>query len=214
MGNLETHTAWSALWKQAAKEQRGLKKATQRLMKRAIETREKRISKLLAERGALLAQLPDEMKHCTIRFIECEKGHGRLTADNWIDHGCKKCQLDALEAERDALWREVEEARAECETATKAAIVLRDEVATLDSRLWDYKFAMRHQREELATLRAERDALRAALEAVEWETDTYVEDCRDDIRDPTYCPWCGNMKTEDHAPDCQRQQALGLERER
>ena len=38
-------------------------------------------------------QLPEGMKHCTIQFIECEKGHGRLKADNWIDNGCHWCQL-------------------------------------------------------------------------------------------------------------------------
>lgn len=43
---------------------------------------------------ALLAQLPEGMRHCTIRFIECKKGHGRLTATNWIDHGCQTCELE------------------------------------------------------------------------------------------------------------------------
>lgn len=46
----------------------------------------------------LLAQLPDEMKYCTILFIKCEKGHGRLTATNWIDHGCQQCEIAALHA--------------------------------------------------------------------------------------------------------------------
>jgi hypothetical protein len=54
----------------------------------------------LAERDAeialLKAQLPDGMKHCTILFKECEKGHGRLTATNWIDHGCQQCEIDRL----------------------------------------------------------------------------------------------------------------------
>ena len=38
-------------------------------------------------------QLPEGMKHCTIQFLECEKGHGRLKADNWIDNGCHWCQI-------------------------------------------------------------------------------------------------------------------------
>ncbi len=50
-----------------------------------------------AEIAELRAQLPDEMKHCTILFKECELGHGRLTATNWIDHGCQWCKVRALE---------------------------------------------------------------------------------------------------------------------
>jgi len=54
---------------------------------------------------ALEAQLPAEMQNCTIRFMECEKGHGRLTATNWIAHGCQHCRIEALEAAlREAVW--------------------------------------------------------------------------------------------------------------
>ena len=42
------------------------------------------------------SQLPDGMEHCTIRFKECPKGHGRLAADNWIDHGCLVCEIQKL----------------------------------------------------------------------------------------------------------------------
>ncbi len=45
----------------------------------------------------LQAQLPSGMKHCTIQFKECEKGHGYLTATNWIDHGCPACRIKELE---------------------------------------------------------------------------------------------------------------------
>jgi len=54
----------------------------------------------------LQAQLPTEMPGCTILFKECEKGHGRLTATNWIDHGCGTCALESLKAQladRDAM---------------------------------------------------------------------------------------------------------------
>jgi len=47
----------------------------------------------------LQAQLPAEMPGCTILFKECEKGHGRLTATNWIDHGCGTCTLESLQAQ-------------------------------------------------------------------------------------------------------------------
>lgn len=41
-------------------------------------------------------QLPDGMKHCTILSKECEKGHGWLTATNWVQYGCPTCERDAL----------------------------------------------------------------------------------------------------------------------
>ena len=52
-----------------------------------------------------------------------------------------------------------------------------------------------------AELRAERDALRAAVEAVEWIPVAGTAYC--------VCPWCGNTFSIGHAPDCQRQRALG-----
>jgi hypothetical protein len=43
-------------------------------------------------------QLPEGMEDCNIVFLKCEKGHGRLTAKNWIDHGCPTCVIDMLKA--------------------------------------------------------------------------------------------------------------------
>ncbi len=54
---------------------------------------------LLAETIALEARLPDGMKHCTIQFIECPAGHGRLTAANWVRTGCPWCRIAHLEAD-------------------------------------------------------------------------------------------------------------------
>ena len=76
---------------------------------------------------ALLAQLPDDMKHCTIVFKECSKGHSRLIATNWIDHGCQQCEIERLTAEHDdyvirananvcELNREIERLRASIDT--------------------------------------------------------------------------------------------------
>jgi hypothetical protein len=78
------------------------------------------------EAVALRAQLPEGMEHCTIRFIECPVGHGRLSATNWVDHGCGTCERDALQAsyhrvlvaeydKREALDAEVAALRAENE---------------------------------------------------------------------------------------------------
>jgi len=54
------------------------------------------------EAERLRAQLPEGMGHCTILFKECEKGHGRLTAANWVQHGCQTCEIEGLreDAER------------------------------------------------------------------------------------------------------------------
>lgn len=44
------------------------------------------------------AQLPEDTKHCTIVFKACAEGHGRLTATNWVQHGCPTCERDDLRA--------------------------------------------------------------------------------------------------------------------
>lgn len=62
-------------------------------------------SELLKEKRALEAQLaqrfdqlPEGMEECTILFKECERGHGRLTAMNWLDHGCQTCAIASIQA--------------------------------------------------------------------------------------------------------------------
>lgn len=56
----------------------------------------------------LQAQLPDGMESCTILFKECEKGHGWLTATNWIQHGCPHCALATEKARADKAERNLE----------------------------------------------------------------------------------------------------------
>jgi hypothetical protein len=51
----------------------------------------------------LEAQLPEGMKLSIIRFKECEKGHGRLLADNWVDGGCPYCRIDSLKQDVEKL---------------------------------------------------------------------------------------------------------------
>lgn len=58
----------------------------------------------LAARDQALSQLPETMQHCTIKYLECEFGHGRLHATNWVDHGCHHCKLDKLETELKAAY--------------------------------------------------------------------------------------------------------------
>lgn len=50
------------------------------------------------EKDDALAQLPEGMKRCTIRFRACDVGHGWLTADNWVQSGCPTCALTATES--------------------------------------------------------------------------------------------------------------------
>jgi hypothetical protein len=53
-----------------------------------------------AEQTATLLQerLPFEMENRDkIEFIRCDKGHGRLMATNWIDHGCLVCEIESLQ---------------------------------------------------------------------------------------------------------------------
>ena len=52
---------------------------------------------VFCELERLRAQLPDGMQYCTIQFLECEKGHGRLTATNWVKHGCDTCEIERLQ---------------------------------------------------------------------------------------------------------------------
>jgi hypothetical protein len=56
------------------------------------------LMKTRAELEAVRKQLPEGMEHCTIRFIKCPDGHGRLTATNWVDNGCPHCDLEAARA--------------------------------------------------------------------------------------------------------------------
>ena len=42
------------------------------------------------------SQLPTGMEHCTIEFISCPVGHGRLTASNWLPSDCKSCEIERL----------------------------------------------------------------------------------------------------------------------
>lgn len=44
----------------------------------------------------LRSQLPAEMQDCTIIFKECAKGHGWLTATNWVQHDCQICEHERI----------------------------------------------------------------------------------------------------------------------
>lgn len=46
--------------------------------------------------ATLRKQLPSGMEHCTIVYKRCGKGHGWLTATNWVEFGCPTCERDYL----------------------------------------------------------------------------------------------------------------------
>ncbi len=56
----------------------------------------------------LETQLPEGMKHCTIQFKECGKGHGWLTATNWVQLGCQQCEKEQLETDNAALREQLD----------------------------------------------------------------------------------------------------------
>lgn len=64
---------------------------------------ERRVLAILQAAGVAIervrAQLPEGMPECTIRFRTCERGHGWLTATNWVQHGCPTCELAELRAQ-------------------------------------------------------------------------------------------------------------------
>lgn len=64
---------------------------------------QKRHFELKDEVATLRKQLPEGMKHCTIVFKECDRGHGALTATNWVQHPCLVCERDSLREQVAAL---------------------------------------------------------------------------------------------------------------
>lgn len=66
--------------------------------KAGAESKQTELDKANVQIEQLLTQLPEGMKHCTIVFKECELGHGRLTATNWVQHECPACNLDKANA--------------------------------------------------------------------------------------------------------------------
>lgn len=67
------------------------------------------VGSLITEVRRLRAQLPDGMQHCTLVFKECAKGHGWLTATNWVQHGCPTCENAELRATVGVMRRALEQ---------------------------------------------------------------------------------------------------------
>jgi len=95
----------------------------------------------LARVGELEKQLPEGMERCTITFHECGKGHGWLSATNWVQHPCQHCERDALKAR----VAELEEQRAEAEPVAE---------------LWAVQYVHRATISDLSVRETKAEALR------------------------------------------------------
>ncbi len=110
------------------------------------------------------SQLPEGMKHCTIVFKECDKGHGWLTATNWVQHGCPTCELatesTSIRAERDDLKDKYFHLLARSDKRKAEIDQLKTELAITKKRLaaWEAKTDQRElgRREALQLLTAIR----------------------------------------------------------
>jgi hypothetical protein len=78
------------------------------LAKLLIEEQSRRTQEYL-KRIALEKQLPEGMEGCKIVLKECPKGHGSLTATNWVQHDCSQCKIDELEKQLRELQGRVQE---------------------------------------------------------------------------------------------------------
>lgn len=97
-----------------------------------IEAKNHELKLIYAERDRLLAQLPDGMKECTIVFKECVKGHGWLTAKNWVQHECQTCERDQEIAR---LMGEIDKANTKGHDAIRMVMDAEDRERRLKTRL-------------------------------------------------------------------------------
>jgi hypothetical protein len=102
----------------------------------------------------LEAQLPEGMKGCTIVFKQCDKGHGTLTATNWVQHECATCKIEEL---ADAFNRVCSE------NADFVAESIKDE-----TRIAELEGQLRHCEGHAAELEAGNRALWRDAERLDW----------------------------------------------
>ena len=118
----------------------------------------------------------------------------------WVHPEC----LDAIVAERDAL---VAVEQAESLRLFEENVTLRKELTLSQQSQIRCYISLQEANEQIYVLRAALKEALDALEAVEWvpvfntQLGYYVG---------FYCDWCKAHDSNGHAPDCQRQAALGL----
>ena len=107
-----------ALWERSPWGIEGVDNATYHRFREALPL-------LLAEIARLRSQLPKGMNHCTIEFRHCAKGHGWLTATNWVDFACPTCRVQELEAEIERLASALPKTADELERLREIVVALR-----------------------------------------------------------------------------------------
>lgn len=95
VGYSETHCSDNCDRNERSRKQRERIKELENELAKSVEEKEELNEKV----ESLKKQLPESMQHCTIQFKSCPKGHGWLTATNWIQHGCPTCERDNLRKE-------------------------------------------------------------------------------------------------------------------
>src|SRR5215510_520663 len=113
--------------------------------------------------------------------------------------------------ERDYLRQVAEQAEAKAKQYRSECVTTMDKLEAAEARAAELITTVKCQREYIEALESDvrllfpqRNALRAALEAVQWVGD---------VDRVYYCPWCAEEKRTGHAPKCKRQAALGGEGE-
>lgn len=129
---------------------------------------------LLARVAGLKSQLPRNMEHCVILYKTCGKGHGWLTAANWIDHGCPTCAIElagtAHDAEAEALARssrkEIEVLRAEKEHLREAWKRVEGERDHLHKRWTEAMLCASQNRDRFQKVQDEKTELESRLSGI------------------------------------------------
>jgi len=144
--------------------------------------------------------LTDHEKSADARELRRALDEARAEAETWrmLKTPNRKAHHDLLEK---TIWM-LADARRWAAAWKLAAKSERENARALDFAARSHAAYEMETAEELGRVTAERDALRAAVEAVEYvpiATRVGVD----------LCAWCGQHRDFGHAADCQRQRALG-----
>lgn len=111
-----------------------------------------------------IAQLPEEMKDCTILFKECHEGHGRLTATNWTETDCPWCYVAELRVKLLAVRKELDETKKKKASQVTATFRWTRAAKTAQDELAEAKKDLAHLAKVANDDRAEYEALKIKAE--------------------------------------------------
>jgi len=109
LANLESGKFWWRKHLRRVMEDHAALRSENTRLKEEVERLTKELDEQEEAYNKLEQQLPEGMQHCTIVYKDCAEGHGWLTATNWVQHGCPKCERNALEKSVAALQSELAE---------------------------------------------------------------------------------------------------------